>query len=97
MSTITSFEESYVHQVYSRLATYASSNPCLQVWPNVKKFLDSLNPGSVLLDIGCGRAQHISKNCVTIGIDTCPDMILKVEKHNQMEILLANALNLPFK
>uniref|UniRef100_A0A7E4V3E2 Methyltransf_11 domain-containing protein n=1 Tax=Panagrellus redivivus TaxID=6233 RepID=A0A7E4V3E2_PANRE len=94
---MTEIETSYVHNVYSRLATYASSNPCNQVWPSVKKFLEHLPPGSVLLDIGCGRAQHTAKHCLTIGIDTCPDMVTKVNKHERMEIVLANALNVPLK
>ncbi|KAE9553922.1 hypothetical protein FO519_002848 [Halicephalobus sp. NKZ332] len=94
---MTDVESAYVHQVYSRLATYAPSHPSHQAWPNVKKFLSWLPEGSVVLDVGCGRAQHIAKKSITLGIDTCPDMVLKVDKHPKMEIVLGNALQIPLK
>ena len=94
---MTEVESSYVHQVYSRLATYAPSHPSNQAWPNVKKFLTYLPEGSLVLDVGCGRAQHIAKKSITLGIDTCPDMILKVDKNPRMEIVLGNALQIPLK
>uniref|UniRef100_A0A0M3HGM5 Uncharacterized protein n=1 Tax=Ascaris lumbricoides TaxID=6252 RepID=A0A0M3HGM5_ASCLU len=48
-------EKQYVHEVYSRLASHCAeteSKKKLRIWPNVKKFIDELPPGSIVIDVG---------------------------------------------
>ena len=51
------WEEKHVHSVYSVIAKHFS-NTRYKPWPRVQRFLDSLAPGSVVFDIGCGNGKY---------------------------------------
>lgn len=55
-------ENAYVHDVYAKLATYTSGNPPERVWPRVKKFLEDLPNGSVILDVGKSATLGLGLN-----------------------------------
>lgn len=51
-----SLEGEYVHNVYSRLATYQPPDkphlPSPRVWPKVTKFVEAQKDGCLILDVG---------------------------------------------
>ena len=44
-------EQTHVHQVYEKIAEHFSDTRH-KPWPRVAEFLNSLNPGSVVIDVG---------------------------------------------
>lgn len=54
-------ESQYVHQVYEEISSHFSSTRH-SPWPQVRDFLLSLPPGSVLADIGCGNGKYLGIN-----------------------------------
>ncbi|CAK8672111.1 tRNA (carboxymethyluridine(34)-5-O)-methyltransferase alkbh8-like [Clavelina lepadiformis] len=53
-------EKRFVQTVYNEIADHFSSTR-EKPWPKVVKFLENLNPGSVVLDVGCGSGRYL--NC----------------------------------
>lgn len=53
------FENSFVHTVYNQIADHFSSTRHT-AWPGVVKFINSLEPYSLLLDIGCGNGKYLN-------------------------------------
>jgi hypothetical protein len=45
-------------QVYDIIAGHFSSTR-FAVWPKVRAFLESLPPGSVVADVGCGNGKYL--------------------------------------
>ena len=49
-------EQNYVNNVYSKLASHATENffetAHQRTWPNVSKFVQNMDKGSVILEIG---------------------------------------------
>jgi ubiquinone/menaquinone biosynthesis C-methylase UbiE len=57
--------------VYDKIAEHFS-NTRYKAWPRIEKFLMELEPGSLVLDVGCGNGKYIGvnqKNLLTIGTD----------------------------
>lgn len=56
MSMSGDIEQCYVREVYSKLAAHSSQtsydNAHQRSWPNVSKFVNSLEVGSVIVDVG---------------------------------------------
>ncbi|KAG0501608.1 hypothetical protein HPP92_001680 [Vanilla planifolia] len=90
-------EKAYVHHVYDAIAPHFSSTRFAK-WPKVASFLNSLRPGSVVLDAGCGNGKYLgfNPNCFFIGCDMCPPLIDICAKRDH-EVLVADAVNLPYK
>ncbi|KAJ2950413.1 hypothetical protein O0L34_g8655 [Tuta absoluta] len=51
-------EELHVHQVYEQIAGHFSSTRH-KPWPRVVEFMESVPPGAVVLDLGCGNGKNI--------------------------------------
>lgn len=51
--------EPNILQVYDNIASHFSGTRHSQ-WPRVAEFMDSLQPGSVLVDIGCGNGKYLT-------------------------------------
>ncbi|CEF66913.1 Putative methyltransferase KIAA1456 [Strongyloides ratti] len=101
-------EYEYVHDVYTQLAGHclrvckntpksSSKNGRVTQWPVVKKFLKELPDGCVILDIGCGQAKYELENGYIIGFDCCCDVLIKAEKRHNVDVLVADTLNIPIK
>lgn len=90
-------EKNFVHRVYDAIAPHFSSTRFAK-WPKVAAFLDSLRPGSVVLDAGCGNGKYLGFNpdCFFIGCDISPSLIEICEKRGH-EVLVADAVNLPYR
>ncbi|KAI1471585.1 S-adenosyl-L-methionine-dependent methyltransferase [Daldinia caldariorum] len=65
-----SYEQQHVHSVYETIASHFSSTRH-KPWPFVASFLESLAPGSVGLDVGCGNGKYldVNRDIVIIGSD----------------------------
>ncbi|XP_057830695.2 tRNA (carboxymethyluridine(34)-5-O)-methyltransferase isoform X2 [Cryptomeria japonica] len=90
-------EKKYVHNVYDAIAPHFSSTRFAK-WPKVAKFLDSLTPGSIILDAGCGNGKYLgfNPNCFFIGCDISSSLI-NICGSRGHEVLVADAINLPYR
>ncbi|XP_060084331.1 uncharacterized protein LOC132563605 [Ylistrum balloti] len=90
-------EQEHVYSVYDQIA------PCFseisqKAWPNVRRFLKRLQPGSLVADIGCGsgRYLHINKSIFKVGLDICCPLVESARTKGH-EVLVADNLKLPFR
>ncbi|CAL5055904.1 unnamed protein product [Urochloa decumbens] len=90
-------EKKYVHRVYDAIAPHFSATRFAK-WPKVAEFLNSLRPGSVVLDAGCGNGKYLGFNpdCFFIGCDISPPLI-EICAGRGHEVLVADAVNLPYR
>ncbi|KAL5213044.1 hypothetical protein ABZP36_023891 [Zizania latifolia] len=90
-------EKKYVHRVYDAIAPHFSSTRFAK-WPKVAGFLNSLRPGSLILDAGCGNGKYLgfSPDCFFIGCDISPPLI-EICAGRGHEVLVADAVNLPYR
>ncbi|KAK4049912.1 tRNA methyltransferase, has a role in tRNA modification [Microbotryomycetes sp. JL221] len=57
-TSVNTFEQTHVHVVYDLIAQDFSRTRHSR-WPFVERFLDSLEPGSIVLDAGCGNGKYL--------------------------------------
>ncbi|XP_052189263.1 tRNA (carboxymethyluridine(34)-5-O)-methyltransferase isoform X2 [Diospyros lotus] len=90
-------EKKYVHRVYDAIAPHFSSTRFAK-WPKVATFLNSLPPGSLVLDAGCGNGKYLGLNpgCFFIGCDISAPLI-KICADRGHEVMVADAVNLPYR
>uniref|UniRef100_A0ACD5YYY2 Uncharacterized protein n=1 Tax=Avena sativa TaxID=4498 RepID=A0ACD5YYY2_AVESA len=90
-------EKKYVHRVYDAIAPHFSSTRFAK-WPKVAGFLNSLRPGSVVLDAGCGNGKYLGFNpeCFYIGCDISPPLI-EICAGKGHEVFVADAVNMPYR
>jgi alkylated DNA repair protein alkB homolog 8 len=48
-------------KVYEEIASHFSETRH-KPWPNVKNFVESQQPGAVILDVGCGNGKYLGLN-----------------------------------
>lgn len=60
-SSAARLEDTHVHDVYENVALHFSETRS-KPWPNVLKFVNSLEAGSVLVDVGCGNGKYLGEN-----------------------------------
>lgn len=88
-----------VQKVYSNIASHFDKTR-FSLWPGVVYFLDSLQPKSVVLDIGCGNGKYLSyrKDCTMYACDTCEELThIAKQRHPHAKVCIANALHLPYE
>ncbi|KAK0084307.1 hypothetical protein PV325_007302, partial [Microctonus aethiopoides] len=90
-------ELSYVHDVYEEISSHFDETRHKQ-WPNVIKFLETIEPGGILLDVGCGNGKYLTNHpgIFKIGLDRSTGLS-EICKKKSFEILLSDCLQLPFK
>ena len=92
-------EQAYVHDVYSVIAINASL--CSPVRSHVKEFLfDEFDPGSILLDIGCGDGKYLNlkSDIVLIGLERCSEWFCnELIKNNSKELVAGDVTYLPYR
>ena len=59
--TATEMEKKHVYEVYEKIAPHFS-NTRYKPWPKIKAYLDSLPPGSLNCDVGCGNGKYLGVN-----------------------------------
>ncbi|KAF2207555.1 hypothetical protein CERZMDRAFT_50763 [Cercospora zeae-maydis SCOH1-5] len=93
------YEEEHVHTVYEQIASHFSSTR-YKPWPIIERFLKSLPPGSIGLDIGCGNGKYLAVNpeIFIIASDRSPALI-SIAHHNPHNkphsVCIASILSLP--
>ncbi|KAK1391032.1 Alkylated DNA repair protein alkB 8 [Heracleum sosnowskyi] len=90
-------EKKYVHRVYDAIAPHFSSTRFAK-WPKVATFLNSLAPGSLILDAGCGNGKYLglTPDSVFIGCDISAPLVgICADRGN--EVVVADAVNLPYR
>jgi tRNA (uracil-5-)-methyltransferase TRM9 len=90
------YEEQHVHEVYEQIASHFSSTR-YKPWPIVESFLQSLSPGSVGLDVGCGNGKYLTVNqdVFIIGSDRSSNLVKIAAKHEPHSAIIADTLALP--
>ncbi|XP_015126239.1 alkylated DNA repair protein alkB homolog 8 [Diachasma alloeum] len=90
-------ELSYVHEVYEEISSHFDETRHKQ-WPNVAKFLESIEPGSFLLDVGCGNGKYLNETpgIFKVGCDRSSGLTGICRKRS-FEVFLSDCLQLPFK
>jgi ubiquinone/menaquinone biosynthesis C-methylase UbiE len=54
-------EKKYVYEIYEKIAPHFSSTR-YKPWPKIESFLKSLEPGSLVADVGCGNGKYLGSN-----------------------------------
>lgn len=87
-------ETNYVHKTYDQIAEHFSSTR-YKCWPKVEQFLQSLPPGSLVLDVGCGNGRFMTANpsLIIIGTDRSINL-LKICHQKSLETFMDNCLQL---
>ncbi|RDW83112.1 putative tRNA (uracil-5-)-methyltransferase TRM9 [Coleophoma crateriformis] len=90
------YEEQHVHEVYEQIASHFSSTR-YKAWPIVKQFMQSLTPGSVGLDVGCGNGKYLAVNhdVFIIGSDRSSNLVKIASQHQPHAAIVADTLALP--
>lgn len=60
-------EEKLVHTVYENIAPHFHETRHTP-WPKVKNFIESLQEGAVVLDVGCGNGKYFHVNANSIQV-----------------------------
>jgi tRNA (uracil-5-)-methyltransferase TRM9 len=71
-----SYEAANVHSIYSTIAPHFSATRH-KPWPNIARFLRSLPPGSVGLDVGCGNGKYlpVNRDLHILASDRSPELL----------------------
>ena len=102
-------EESNVQAVYDAIAPHFSATR-FAVWPAVRRFVESLRPGSIVADVGCGNGKYfgIRKDIFTAGSDRSSGLAtvanrrlyppgLPISERPLADMLVADGLKLPYR
>ncbi|KAL7683727.1 putative tRNA methyltransferase 9-like protein [Plasmopara halstedii] len=57
----TELEREHVHKVYDLIAPHFSHTRH-HPWPQVTEFLDNLDSGALVADVGCGNGKYLCAN-----------------------------------
>jgi tRNA (uracil-5-)-methyltransferase TRM9 len=76
------------------LPTYAYN---FQPWPLIESFMNSLRPGSIGVDIGCGNGKYlpINKDVFIIASDRSSNLVDIAKRHQPHSVLVADILDVP--
>ncbi|KAI7283584.1 S-adenosyl-L-methionine-dependent methyltransferase [Hortaea werneckii] len=90
------YEEQHVHEVYEQIASHFSSTR-YKPWPIIERFLNTLAPGSVGLDVGCGNGKYlaVNPNIYILGSDRSTNLTRIARTHQPHSALVADILDLP--
>lgn len=90
------YEEQHVHEVYEQIASHFSSTR-YQAWPIVKSFMQSREPGSIGIDVGCGNGKYlaVNKDIFIIGSDRSSNLVSIATQHEPHAAIVADTLALP--
>lgn len=92
-------EKTHVHQIYNMIAPHFSKTREIK-WPQVKKFLSLIPPGSIVADIGCGNGKYfgaLPEKCFLVGVDNCLGLLEIAREAKNGEVVAGDALAVPIK
>ncbi|KXT15861.1 hypothetical protein AC579_10419 [Pseudocercospora musae] len=90
------YEQEHVHEVYEQIASHFSSTR-YKPWPIIERFLQTLSPGSIGLDIGCGNGKYlaVNPNVFIIASDRSSNLISIAQQHQPHSVIVSDILHLP--
>ncbi|XP_043462164.1 uncharacterized protein LOC122498481 isoform X3 [Leptopilina heterotoma] len=88
-------EQAYVHEVYEQCAEKTVQG---KQWPRIYQFLEELEPGALVCDIGCGNGKYLNVNhsVYKVGVDRC-NRLTDIAREKENEVLICDNLSLPFR
>ncbi|XP_070197775.1 uncharacterized protein [Littorina saxatilis] len=97
ISESATLEAVHVQRVYDQIAPHIQDLK-QKTWPRVKDFLASLEPGSLVADVGCGNGRYLQINpsAFKIGSDICLPFLNSASLKG-FEVLSADNLQLPYR
>ncbi|KAL7303044.1 hypothetical protein TKK_0004262 [Trichogramma kaykai] len=86
-------EEVYVQEAYEK-----SSDDGYESLEKVEDFINNLEPGSLLLDVGCGKGNYlnVNPNIVTLGFDHNMEFVRECHRQNH-QVAHGQCLYLPYR
>ncbi|CAG8378384.1 unnamed protein product [Penicillium salamii] len=90
------YEQENVHEVYQQIAQHFSATR-YKPWPIVERFLTSLSPGSVGLDVGCGNGKNlmVNRDVFIVASDRSENLARIALQHQPHSTVVADILELP--
>uniref|UniRef100_A0A6V1RY07 Methyltransferase type 11 domain-containing protein n=1 Tax=Heterosigma akashiwo TaxID=2829 RepID=A0A6V1RY07_HETAK len=90
-----------VHSIYESIAGHWNHTRGQRkvLWPGTKSFIESLPPGSLVADIGCGDGKYFGANpeAMVLGCDRSQRLLDICVDKNQFEVICCDALKLPYR
>ncbi len=92
------FENENVHKIYD-IIYQQFSDTRYKIWDKVTEFINYVNPGSIIADIGCGNGKNMGtrEDCKYIGLDICKNLINQAKKKENCKYLIGNCLYIPME
>ncbi|KAJ5512955.1 Methyltransferase type 11 [Penicillium fimorum] len=90
------YEQQNVHEVYQEIAQHFSATR-YKPWPIVERFLTSLAPGAVGIDVGCGNGKNlmVNRDVFIIASDRSENLARIALQHQPHSTVVADILELP--
>uniref|UniRef100_A0A7S3EF57 Fe2OG dioxygenase domain-containing protein n=1 Tax=Rhodosorus marinus TaxID=101924 RepID=A0A7S3EF57_9RHOD len=90
-------EDEYVRRMYDAIAPHFSSTRFSR-WPKVVEFLNSIDKGSVIADVGCGNGKYLStrEDCMFLASDLSIGLV-NVCMEKSFDAVAADGLNCPYR
>lgn len=94
---IPQIEKKFVKETYDKIAP-SFSDTRYRAWESTEKFINSLDTGVKVLEVGCGNGKNmILRDDITIsGIDISMNL-LKICKERGLNVIYGDGCNLPYK
>ncbi|KAJ6128340.1 hypothetical protein N7471_009557 [Penicillium samsonianum] len=92
------YEQQNVHEVYQEIAQHFSATR-YKPWPIVERFLTSLAPGAVGIDVGCGNGKNlmVNRDVFIIASDRSENLARIALQHQPHSTVVADILELPHR
>ncbi|OQE40198.1 hypothetical protein PENCOP_c006G06014 [Penicillium coprophilum] len=92
------YEQQNVHEVYQQIAQHFSATR-YKPWPIVERFLTSLTPGAVGIDVGCGNGKNlmVNRDVFIIASDRSENLARIALQHQPHSTVVADILDLPHR
>ncbi|KAJ5199579.1 Methyltransferase type 11 [Penicillium cf. griseofulvum] len=92
------YEQQNVHEVYQEIAQHFSATR-YKPWPIVERFLTSLAPGTVGIDVGCGNGKNlmVNRDVFIIASDRSENLARIALQHQPHSTVVADILDLPHR
>lgn len=90
-------EKLYVHDTYQIIANTFDLTRAY-IWKSVKKFLDTIEKNSIIVEIGSGNGKNLQyrDDCINLGFDLC-DNFAKISNKKGIDSVISNNLSIPLK